>query len=235
MSQENLRVKQLLAITKGKGAFAPFLLARTLLFSLPILCTTLPVWGLPEVMRLEQQLQNAVAQNQWATALQIVDRLIPLVPRQATQLQQYRVQLEHLTRNALVSPIQTRIQPQGFVAIKRRSNGVPVIDVTFNQRQTFEMMVDSGASLTVITRRMATALGITAEHVVQTITANTANGQTQMPLVYVNAMSVGGLTIDRIPVAIAGPDLETGLLGQDFLQRYDVNLRSNRIEFHHRH
>jgi aspartyl protease family protein len=38
----------------------------------------------------------------------------------------------------------------------------------------------------------------------------------------------------RIPVAIAGPDLEMGLLGQDFLQRYDVSLRSDRIEFHPR-
>jgi aspartyl protease family protein len=35
-----------------------------------------------------------------------------------------------------------------------------------------------------------------------------------------------------VPVAIAGPDMEMGLLGQDFLQRYDVSLRGSRIEFH---
>jgi aspartyl protease family protein len=81
---------------------------------------------------------------------------------------------------------------------------------------------------------MATALGITTDHVVHNIIAQTANGQTKMPIVYVSAMSVGGLVTQRIPVAIGGADLEMGLLGQDFLQRYDVSLRSDRIEFHAR-
>jgi aspartyl protease family protein len=48
----------------------------------------------------------------------------------------------------------------------------------------------------------------------------------------VSAVTVGGLTTTQVPVAIAGPDMEIGLLGQDFLQRYDVSLRGSRIEFH---
>lgn len=206
-----------------------------LLLSLPILCATLPTIAQSQVAQLEQQLREAVSRNQWDQAVQIVDQLIPLVPQQASQLKQYRTQLSQLSRNSVVRPMQTVItQPQGQVFIKRRSSGVPVIEVTFNQRRTFEMMVDSGASLTVITRAMAIALGITTDHVVHNIVAQTANGQTKMPIVYVNAMSVGGLMTYRIPVAIAGPDLEMGLLGQDFLQRYDVSLRSDRIEFHPR-
>jgi aspartyl protease family protein len=47
-------------------------------------------------------------------------------------------------------------------------------------------------------------------------------------------MEVGGLKSYQVPVAVAGPDMEMGLLGQDFLQKYDFTFRGNRIEFHKR-
>jgi aspartyl protease family protein len=206
------------------------------LFCVPLIFLTLPSWGQSSVATLEQQLQNAVNQKNWSQALQIVDRLISRVPQQASQLKQYRVQIEQLSRNSIASPGQSQVKslPQGLVSIKRREHGVPV-DVTFNQRKTFEMLVDSGASLTVITRPMAAALGLNSpEKVVQIITTKTANGDTKMPIVYVSAITVGGLTTTQVPIAIAGPDLDIGLLGQDFLQQYDVSLKSNRIEFHDR-
>ncbi len=222
--------KSLALVVQSAKVHQPWLL----LLTLPLLLTTLTAWGQSSVSQLQQQLQTAVAQNNWSQALQIVDRLIPLAPGQASQLKQYRTQLEQLSRNSISSPVQlqTATQPQGLVAIKRRSGGVPVIDVTFNQRKTFEMLVDSGASITTITRPMAAALGLGTAQVTQYATFRTANGSTQMPIVYLNAVTVGGLTSTQVPVAIAGPDMEMGLLGQDFLQRYDVSLRGTRIEFH---
>jgi aspartyl protease family protein len=208
------------------------------LFCVPLIFLTLPSWGQSSVATLEQQLQTSVNKKHWSQALQIVDRLIPLVPQQARQLKQYRVQIEQLSRNSISSPGQSQVKslPQGLVSIKRREHGVPVVDVVFNRRKTFEMLVDSGASLTVITRPMAAALGLNSpEKVVQIITTKTANGETKMPIVYVSAITVGGLTTTQVPIAIAGPDLDIGLLGQDFLQQYDVSLKSNRIEFHDRH
>ena len=204
------------------------------LLSLGAIATTLPAVGQLSATQLQQQLQTAVAQNNWPQALQIVDRLIPLTPGQANQLRQYRTKLEQLSRETIARPSQpiSVSQPQGLVAIKRRSGGVPVIDVVFNQRKTFEMLVDSGASITTITRPMASALGLGTAQVVQYATFKTANGSTQMPIVLVSAVTVGGLTTNQVPVAIAGPDMEMGLLGQDFLQRYDVSLRGSRIEFH---
>jgi aspartyl protease family protein len=206
------------------------------LLSLWVMATALPAVGQLSTAQLEEQLQAAVAQSNWSQALQIVDRLIPLAPEQAKQLRQYRIKLEQLSRETIARPPQpiSASQPQGFVAIKRRSGGVPVIDVVFNQRRTFEMMVDSGASITTITRPMARALGIGASQIVDRVTFKTANGLTQMPIVYLNAVTVGGLTKAQVPVAIAGSDMEMGLLGQDFLQHYDVSLRGSRIEFHDR-
>jgi aspartyl protease family protein len=206
------------------------------LLSLPLICAALPVWGETSIGGLQQQLQTAVASNNWPQALKLVDRLIPLVPQQASQLKQYRIKLQQLARSSVSSPLKTyKSSPQGQLAIKRREHGVPVVDVLFNQRKSFEMLVDSGASITVITRPMASALGITNAHIVDSITVKTANGQTNMPIVYLSAVSVAGLTTQQVPVAIAGPDMEIGLLDQDFLQRYDVNLRSSHIEFHDRH
>ena len=51
------------------------------------------------------------------------------------------------------------------VPIKRRLEGIPIIDVTFNDQQTFEMMVDTGASSTVLTVEMAEALDLVPEGV----------------------------------------------------------------------
>jgi aspartyl protease family protein len=213
---------------------------RVGLLSMCLMLVALPTWGQVGVGQLEQQLQDAVAQNNWSQAVQIVDRLIPLAPGQAGQLKQYRIQLEQLSRSSISSSKQFRTATQaatqtpGLVKIKRRSAGVPVIDVVFNRRIAFEMLVDSGASITTITRPMAKALGIGTAQVLEYVTFSTANGKTQMPIVYLNAVSVGGLTTTKVPVAIAGPDMEMGLLGQDFLQHYDFSVRGGHIEFHDR-
>ena len=195
-----------------------------------------PVQAQISLSGLQQQLQTAVAGADWNEAVQIVDRLIPLVPQQAEQLKVYRVKLQQLSRSSVNAPAkrQSLLLPAGRVGIKRREHGVAVIDVLFNQRRTFEMLVDSGASLTIITRPMASALGLTSAQVVENVTFQTANGQTQLPIVYLGVLTVGGLSTQQVPVAIAGPDMQIGLLGQDFLQRYDVSLRSNQIEFYDR-
>lgn len=195
-------------------------------------------WGQSSLASLNQQLQQAVGGQNWAQAIQIIDRMIQTAPGQAASLKQYRTRLQQLQRSSAPQrpsvSTAAKVGKVGLVPIKRRSAGVPVIDVTFNGRQSFEMLVDSGASFTVITRPMARALGITSAHIVETVRVSTANGMTQFPVVYINSIEVGGLTRTQTPVAIAGPDMDMGLLGQDFLQTYDVLIRSRQIEFSRR-
>ena len=113
--------------------------------------------------------------------------------------------------------------------IKRRIGGTPIVEVTFNGQQQFEMIVDTGASGTVITQQMADALGIVT---VGKAKANTASSRAvEFPVGYVNSMAVGGVIVKKIPVAIAGAELETGLLGHDFFGNYDVTIKRNVIEF----
>lgn len=119
------------------------------------------------------------------------------------------------------------------VPIQRRESGTPVINVTFNGTQQFEMIVDTGASSTVITQKIANALGIIP---VTTAKANTASDRgVEFLIGYVESIEVGGVIASNLPVAIApSSHLETGLLGHDFFNDYDITFKRDVIEFHPR-
>lgn len=204
-----------------------------------------PSAGQANLSNLNVQLRQAVGTQSWQRAIQIVDQMIANAPQKATELKAYRAELQRLLKVGAKVPSISPNHPYqavgegtvgslGRVPIKRWDGGVAVIDTTFNGRQRFEMIVDSGASLTVITRSMATVLGLTPAHVVDQIVLETANGKTIMPIVYVNAIEVGGLRASKVPVAITGSEMTMGLLGQDFLRRYDVSFKKDMIEFHSR-
>ncbi len=115
------------------------------------------------------------------------------------------------------------------VPIKRRASGTPIIDVTFNGGQTFEMVVDTGASGTVITQAMAKRLNVVPQG---EVTADTASSKgIKLRTGKVQSIAVQGLVAKDVQVAIAGPQLDLGLLGQDFFGSYDVLIRQNDIEF----
>jgi aspartyl protease family protein len=114
--------------------------------------------------------------------------------------------------------------------IKRREANIPVIEVTFNGKQKFEMMVDSGASGTVITPAMAKALGVVLQGTVQ---AQTPNGVATFPLGRLTSIEAGGLAINNVVVAIS-PSLDIGLLGHDFFGNKDITIKQDVIEFRSR-
>ena len=114
--------------------------------------------------------------------------------------------------------------------ITRRKANIPVIEVTFNGKQKFEMMLDSGASGTVITPAMAKALGVAEQG---TVEAQTPNGVATFPVGRVTSMEAGGLAINNLVVAIS-PSLDIGLLGQDFFGNKDITIKRDVIEFRSR-
>jgi predicted aspartyl protease len=124
-------------------------------------------------------------------------------------------------------------QPRVFsVPIVRRAGNTPVVNVTFNDSQTFQMIVDTGASGTLITRAMATALQVVPVAQANVDTASERN--VTVPLGYVRSMQVGGVVAQEVLVAVAGPELSIGLLGHDFFGNYDITIRANEVEFRER-
>jgi predicted aspartyl protease len=117
------------------------------------------------------------------------------------------------------------------VPIKRRLGGTPVIDVTFNEKKTFEMIVDTGASETILTLSMANTLQL---QTIGTMQAQIADGsQVEFPTTKVQSIAVAGITANNLQVAIA-PKASIGLLGHDFFGNYDIKILEREIEFHHR-
>lgn len=113
-------------------------------------------------------------------------------------------------------------------AIKRRASGIPVIDVTFNGKQKFEMLLDTGASQTTITQAMADALGVVPVGTEKSLVANGAI--VESPFGRVASIAVGGATVTAPTVSIA----PVPLLGQNFFGDYDVIIRRDLVEFHAR-
>jgi predicted aspartyl protease len=118
------------------------------------------------------------------------------------------------------------------VPIKRRAGRTPVIEVMFNGGQRFEMIVDTGASGTVITQAMADSLGIEPEG---EVIADTASAKAvKFPIGKVQSIAVEDAVETNVPVAIGGSELDLGLLGQDFYGKYDVWIKKDVVEFHPR-
>jgi len=113
--------------------------------------------------------------------------------------------------------------------IKYRRSGIPVIEVRFNDQQTYDMILDTGASGTLITRRMALELGVRP---VGAITSTIADGsQVRFQIGYIGSMQVNGAEARNVRVAIADR-LPIGLLGQDFFDRYDLKIKQDVVEFY---
>lgn len=118
----------------------------------------------------------------------------------------------------------------GVAPIVGRVSGIPVIEVTFDGR-AFPMMLDTGASGTVITPAMLSALGLQPHGKINVRTPSDRNAE--MAITRVKSIQVGGITASNLEVAVA-PSLEIGLLGQNFFGGYDIIIRSNQVEFHKR-
>ena len=138
-------------------------------------------------------------------------------PASTNQLAQRRERLE-----------QRRNQQIFEVPIIGRQSGIPVVEVTFNDRRKFPMMVDTGASVTIITPQMANQIGFRKTG---TTRVKVANGETiEVPVGRVSSIDVGGAVIEDFTVLVAGAPL----LGQNFFSGYNVTMRQNMIVFRER-
>lgn len=190
--------------------------------------------------------------TQWERAISLLQAIPENSPQQAiaqTKLEQYQKNLAYarerartpnppkspssiVTSSRRTTPQSDVSSPQVFQArIKRRIGGTPVIDVRFNNEQTFEMIVDTGASGVVITEQMAESLAVEPIGIARADTASDKNVTFYVGMVEV--IAVGDTVVRDIQVAIA-PQLDIGLLGNTFFGHYDLIIRQDRIEFHSR-
>lgn len=128
------------------------------------------------------------------------------------------------------TPTAAAAQPAVYQArIVRRAGGTPVIAVTFNGKQQFEMIVDTGASKTLLTQQMAHALNVVPVASASVMTAS--DRSVEIPFGLVKSIEVNGALVNNVMVGIGSNSLDLGLLGHDFFGDYDVTIKQDVVEF----
>jgi predicted aspartyl protease len=175
----------------------------------------------------------------WQQAINLLKQVPSSSPKGAlaqTKLSQYqRLLAEAKEKSAppLKKTTQGDVNPQFFsVPIKGRRHGTPIIEVNFNGARKFEMLFDTGANVTLITREMAYSLRLKPQGLTKVTVADGAE-----VVVYqttLKTLEIDGRVKRNMQVVVAPPAMQEGLLGQDFYEGYDIAIKEDIIEFRKR-
>jgi clan AA aspartic protease (TIGR02281 family) len=113
------------------------------------------------------------------------------------------------------------------------ARGVWVARATFGDTRSARLLVDTGASVTVISPQLAAALGLSAAHDPTPIELETLTGRAAGPATTVPSLTLGGLELRDIPAVIYDPGFGVdGILGNTVLGRFTVTLDADRRILH---
>lgn len=107
-----------------------------------------------------------------------------------------------------------------------------VVPVMLNQKTMGTFLVDTGATYTVITPRMAKKLGVVITPDSPRISIITANGVVKAPMVTIDRVAIGDMQVKNVKAVVQdlGEDmLLAGLLGMNFFQGMDMAVRQNKL------
>jgi gag-polyprotein putative aspartyl protease len=185
--------------------------------------------------------------NNWQNAVEILKSIDPNSPQSNLAdkiLPEYEQQLaiarqkadnfvskpaQNLANNSL--PTSSSSLDIFTIPIQKKLGGVPLIEVTFNDNHQVQMLLDTGASNTLLTAAVATQLQLQPNGAAQ---AKTANGTVNFQVASVDKIRFGAGEVKNIRVAIGQNDLPYGLLGHDVYDGYDITIKESSIEFRKR-
>ena len=114
--------------------------------------------------------------------------------------------------------------------------GSLLVTVQLNQTRQARLILDTGATMTVLSNDVAIDLGLIADTNTRLTTVNTAGGPIQVNITKVSSIHAGTAQVKNVDVAIHDlPDSPVGidgLLGMSFLNHFLVTLDTNQGELH---
>jgi aspartyl protease family protein len=113
------------------------------------------------------------------------------------------------TRGAMPNSLVFRANAQGHVVVEAAVNGVPV-----------RFLVDTGATMVVLTLKDAAAAGLSGSDLVFSMRTSTANGVARAAPVRLRELRIDQLMVRDVAAAVV-ENLNISLLGQSFLTRLD--------------
>lgn len=134
----------------------------------------------------------------------------------------------HLDSEAPQEARKDSIQESDITIPLQKIGGSFVVQANLNNERTAHLIVDTGASMTVLSTNIAIDLGILGTTDNELLTVNTAGGSVQVNMNYLSLLQVGTAQAKNVAVAIHDlpdiPEQIEGLLGMSFLKHFLVTL-----------
>lgn len=137
----------------------------------------------------------------------------------------------------LVSPPKEHsVRPASISVPLERLGSLFVVTIQVNETRLARLILDTGASHTILSHAIARDLGLFSRPPVASVTMNTVGGSVQTDMVQVDSIRIAGAEVRNSIAAIhdlpdAPPDIE-GLLGLSVLRQFDVTLDTARNRLH---
>ncbi len=94
--------------------------------------------------------------------------------------------------------------------------------------RSVRFLVDTGASLTTLSRAQAKQIGLRYRHGAPARAA-TANGQVDGWLIELDSVRVGDVTVHNVDAMVINAELSVGLLGMSFLDKFDMEQQGSKL------
>jgi clan AA aspartic protease (TIGR02281 family) len=128
------------------------------------------------------------------------------------------------------------LRSTGISVPLERLGSLFVVTVQVNETRSARLILDTGASHTILSHAIARDLGLYSHRSVASATMHTVGGSVQADIVNVDSIRIAGAEVRNSMAAIhdlpdAPPDIE-GLLGLSVLRQFEVTLDTARNRLH---
>jgi clan AA aspartic protease (TIGR02281 family) len=145
-----------------------------------------------------------------------------------------RIKAQEPPRPAAPSKASPATVAKASIPFEKRGQ-VVVVEVMLNNSVPARLVVDTGATYTMISAATAKELSIDPQRAPRTMPFQTANGVIQAPLTNLESVTVGGMEIKNLTAAIhdAVPSAQVaGLLGLNFLSNFRLDIDTEKGILH---
>lgn len=179
-------------------------------------------FGKHEIERIDRStsLESTLLREQWQkdkAALEVKNVQMKLErERLAAEWEEKRAEEERLRRES--TPKRVSVD---------NAEGQIVVNALINGKARASLVLDTGASLILLTRKVARALGIARDEKARSVELQMADGsKTKAQYVLLESVKIEGVEAERVEAAILwdtpkDPGFKDGLLGMSFLSRFN--------------